>query len=69
MKKIVLGALLTALAGSTAALAQGGAATGAATGAVGALSLVARPEQPLAQPSARSPAELLTIRVRDFART
>ena len=35
MKKIVLGALLIALAGSTAAFAQGGAATGAATGAVG----------------------------------
>ena len=34
MKKIVLGTLLFALAGSTAALAQG-AATGAATGAVG----------------------------------
>jgi hypothetical protein len=34
MKKIVLGTLLLALAGSTAALAQG-AATGAATGAVG----------------------------------
>src|SRR4249919_77930 len=34
MKKIVLGTLLIALAGSTGALAQG-AATGAATGAVG----------------------------------
>jgi hypothetical protein len=33
------------------------------------LSLVARPEQPLAQLSARSLAELLTIRVRDFAYT
>ena len=35
MKKIVLGTLLIALAGSTAAFAQSGAATGAATGAVG----------------------------------
>ena len=35
MKKVVLGTLLIALAGSTAAFAQGGAATGAATGAVG----------------------------------
>jgi hypothetical protein len=34
MKKVVLGTLLIALAGSTAAFAQG-AATGAATGAVG----------------------------------
>ena len=34
MKKIVLGTLLIALAGSTSAFAQG-AATGAATGAVG----------------------------------
>jgi hypothetical protein len=35
MKKVVLGTLLIALAGSTAAFAQSGAATGAATGAVG----------------------------------
>jgi hypothetical protein len=35
MKKIALGTLLIALAGSTAAFAQGGAAMGAATGAVG----------------------------------
>jgi hypothetical protein len=35
MKKVVLGTLLIALAGSTVAFAQGGAATGAATGAVG----------------------------------
>lgn len=35
MMKTILGALLIAFAGSTAALAQGGAATGAATGAVG----------------------------------
>jgi hypothetical protein len=35
MKKVVLGTLLIALAGSTAAFAQGGAATGAASGAVG----------------------------------
>jgi hypothetical protein len=34
MKKVVLGTLLIALATSTAAFAQGGAATGAATGAV-----------------------------------
>jgi|SRR5436189_4202810 hypothetical protein len=35
MKKVVLGTLLIALAGSTGAFAQSGAATGAATGAVG----------------------------------
>ena len=35
MKKVVLGTLLVALAGSTGAFAQSGAATGAATGAVG----------------------------------
>jgi YMGG-like Gly-zipper len=35
MKKAILGTLLIALATSTSAFAQGGAATGAATGAVG----------------------------------
>ena len=35
MKRVVLGTLLVALAGSTAAFAQGGPAAGAATGAVG----------------------------------
>ena len=35
MNKLILGSLLVALTSSTAAYAQGGAATGAATGAVG----------------------------------
>ena len=35
MKKVIIGTLLIALAGSTAAFAQAGAATGAASGAVG----------------------------------
>jgi hypothetical protein len=35
MNRVVLGTLLVALAGSTAAFAQGGPAAGAATGAVG----------------------------------
>jgi len=68
MKKIVLGTLLVAIAGSTGALAQG-AATGAATGAVGGAVVGGRLAPRLALPLAQSPAALLTTPVRAFALT
>lgn len=67
MKKVVLGTLLIALAGSTAAFAQGGAATGAATGAVGGAIVGGPAGAVVAQLSVQPPAELLMNLARAFA--
>ena len=62
MKKVVLGTLLIALAGSTAAFAQGGAATEQLLVPLAAQPSAARPAQLWAQLPAQPPGESLMSR-------